>query len=52
MSPQAKITKIAVHHFICASPNGATVYGSASGEYETLSRRNSIWDDEDDDWDD
>ena len=48
-SPQATITKIAGRHFICASEYGTSVYGPASNEYETLSRRHSVWDENEDD---
>ena len=50
ISPQTQVETIAPDHFFCASEGvqGTSLPGGkASDQYETLSRRNNIWDDED-----
>ena len=50
ISPETQVEEIAPDRFFCTSEgaNGASLPGGkANGQYETLSRRNKVWDDED-----
>lgn len=50
ISPQTQVESMALDRFFCASDGakGASLPGGkANGQYETLSRRNKVWDDED-----
>ena len=51
ISPQAQVKGIATLHIFCASEGvqGTSLPGGkASNQYETLSRRYNVWDDEED----
>jgi len=49
-SPKAIVVTIKVQQMMTASPAGTDVLGNASSSYETLSREDSFWDDEEEDF--